>query len=44
MNVTAVVVGSGIAGLVAALHAARAGAEVTLVTKDVLDHANTRFA
>ncbi|MFT4211780.1 MAG: L-aspartate oxidase [Microbacterium sp.] len=44
MSVRAIVVGSGIAGLVAALHAARAGAEVTLVTKDVLDHANTRFA
>lgn len=40
----AVVVGSGIAGLTAALHAARGGSEVTLVTKDVLEHANTRYA
>ena len=39
-----VVVGSGIAGLVTALHAADRGCVVTLVTKDVLDHANTRFA
>ncbi len=39
-----VVVGSGIAGLTAARHAAHAGCRVTLVTKDVLDHANTRFA
>ncbi|MFT4230304.1 MAG: L-aspartate oxidase, partial [Microbacterium sp.] len=39
-----VVVGSGIAGLVAALHAADHGCRVTLVTKDVLEHANTRFA
>ncbi len=39
------VAGSGIAGLTAALHAARQpGARVTLVTKDVLEHANTRFA
>jgi L-aspartate oxidase len=43
-TVHAVVVGSGIAGLVTALHAVRAGADVTLVTKDVLDHANTRYA
>ncbi|WP_082406084.1 L-aspartate oxidase [Microbacterium sp. No. 7] len=39
-----VVVGSGIAGLTTALHAVRRGCRVTLVTKDVLDHANTRFA
>ncbi|HET8926259.1 MAG TPA: FAD-dependent oxidoreductase [Microbacterium sp.] len=39
-----VVVGSGIAGLVTALHAVDHGCAVTLVTKDVLDHANTRFA
>ncbi|GAA3019545.1 L-aspartate oxidase [Microbacterium dextranolyticum] len=39
-----VVVGSGIAGLVAALHAAASGCTVTLVTKDVLEQANTRFA
>ncbi len=40
----AVVVGSGIAGLTVALHAVENGCRVTLVTKDVLDHANTRFA
>ncbi|HAQ59608.1 MAG TPA: L-aspartate oxidase, partial [Microbacterium sp.] len=40
----AIVVGSGIAGLTVALHAARAGVAVTLVTKDVLEHANTRYA
>ena len=39
-----VVVGSGIAGLIAALHAIDRGCRVTLVTKDVLEHANTRFA
>ena len=39
-----VVVGSGIAGLTAALHAVASGCHVTLVTKDVLDHANTRYA
>ena len=39
-----VVVGSGIAGLTVALRAVAAGHEVTLVTKDVLEHANTRFA
>lgn len=39
-----VVVGSGIAGLAAALHATAAGSRVTLVTKDTLGHANTRFA
>ncbi|SFI24829.1 MULTISPECIES: L-aspartate oxidase [Microbacterium] len=44
MSVHVVVVGSGIAGLTAALHAADAGCRVTLVTKDVLEHANTRFA
>lgn len=40
----AVVVGSGIAGLTVALHAVRTGCRVTLVTKDVLEHANTRYA
>lgn len=40
----AVVVGSGIAGLTVALHALQSGCRVTLVTKDVLEHANTRFA
>ncbi|GAA2970132.1 hypothetical protein GCM10010460_00640 [Microbacterium terrae] len=40
----AVVVGSGIAGLTVALHAVERGCRVTLVTKDVLEHANTRFA
>ena len=39
-----VVVGSGIAGLTTALRAVDAGHEVTLVTKDVLEQANTRFA
>jgi L-aspartate oxidase len=39
-----VVVGSGIAGLVTALHAVDHGCRVTLVTKDVLEHANTRYA
>ncbi|MFH8250411.1 L-aspartate oxidase [Microbacterium sp. B2969] len=38
------VVGSGIAGLITALHAVEHGCRVTLVTKDVLEHANTRFA
>lgn len=42
--VHAVVVGSGIAGLLTALHAVEHGCRVTLVTKDVLEHANTRFA
>ncbi len=37
-------VGSGIAGLVTALHATDHGCRVTLVTKDVLEHANTRYA
>ena len=44
MTTHAVVVGSGIAGLTVALHAIGHGCRVTLVTKDVLDHANTRFA
>lgn len=44
MTVHAVVVGSGIAGLTVALHAVEHGCRVTLVTKDVLEHANTRFA
>lgn len=39
-----VVVGSGIAGLTVALRAAHAGHDVTLVTKDMLEHTNTRFA
>ncbi|MDY0911125.1 L-aspartate oxidase [Microbacterium sp. CFBP9034] len=39
-----VVVGSGIAGLTVALHAVDRGCRATLVTKDVLEHANTRFA
>lgn len=39
-----IVVGSGIAGLTVALHAARQGCRVTLATKDVLEHANTRYA
>jgi len=39
-----VVVGSGIAGLLTALHAVEHGSRVTLVTKDVLEHANTRYA
>jgi L-aspartate oxidase len=42
--VHAVIVGSGIAGLTVALHAVEHGCRVTLVTKDVLEHANTRFA
>lgn len=40
----AVVVGSGIAGLTVALHAVANGCRVTLATKDVLEHANTRYA
>ncbi|WP_460775148.1 L-aspartate oxidase [Microbacterium sp. GXF7504] len=40
----ALVIGSGIAGLVTALHAVRTGVAVTLVTKDVLDNANTHHA
>jgi L-aspartate oxidase len=43
-RVHAVVVGSGIAGLTVALHAVDSGCRVTLVTKDVLEHANTRYA
>ncbi|MBB2974809.1 L-aspartate oxidase [Microbacterium endophyticum] len=39
-----IVVGSGIAGLVTALHAADRGLEVTVVTKDELSQANTRYA
>ncbi|WP_243074548.1 L-aspartate oxidase [Microbacterium sp. SS28] len=39
-----IVVGSGIAGLITALHAVEHGCRVTLVTKDVLEHANTRYA
>lgn len=42
--VRVVVIGSGIAGITAALHASAAGAHVTLVTKDVLAQANTRYA
>ncbi|MDE0545740.1 L-aspartate oxidase [Microbacterium sp. C7(2022)] len=44
MTTHAVIVGSGIAGVTVALHAAAHGCRVTLVTKDVLDHANTRYA
>lgn len=43
-DVRAIVVGSGIAGLLTALHAVEHGCRVTLVTKDVLEHANTRYA
>jgi L-aspartate oxidase len=43
-TVHAIVVGSGIAGLTVALHAVESGCRVTLVTKDVLEHANTRYA
>lgn len=39
-----VVVGSGIAGLTAALHAAEAGCRVTVVTKGALADTNTRWA
>jgi L-aspartate oxidase len=38
------VVGSGIAGLYAALLAAEAGAEVTLLSKEALERSNTHFA
>jgi L-aspartate oxidase len=38
------VIGSGIAGAATALHAADAGAEVLLVTKDDLDETNTAWA
>lgn len=44
MTPHAIVVGSGIAGLTVALHAVQNGCRVTLVTKDVLEHANTRYA
>jgi len=41
---TVVVVGSGIAGLTAALHAAENGCRVTVVTKGALPDTNTRWA
>ncbi|WP_279366660.1 L-aspartate oxidase [Microbacterium testaceum] len=41
---TVVVVGSGIAGLTAALHAAESGCRVTVVTKGALPDTNTRWA
>ncbi len=41
---TVVVVGSGIAGLTAALHAHEAGCRVTIVTKGALVDTNTRWA
>jgi len=41
---TVVVVGSGIAGLTAALHAAENGCRVTVVTKGALPETNTRWA
>ncbi|SDO84418.1 L-aspartate oxidase [Microbacterium sp. ru370.1] len=41
---TVVVVGSGIAGLTAALHAHEAGCRVTVVTKGALVDTNTRWA
>lgn len=41
---TVVVVGSGIAGLTAALHASEAGCRVTVVTKGALPDTNTRWA
>ncbi|MFJ4039264.1 L-aspartate oxidase [Microbacterium sp. NPDC090007] len=41
---TVVVVGSGIAGLTAALHAFEAGCRVTVVTKGALPDTNTRWA
>ncbi|GAA3651187.1 L-aspartate oxidase [Microbacterium marinilacus] len=40
----AIVVGTGIAGLTCALHAASRGVDVTLVTKDAADHGATRLA
>ena len=43
-EVRVIVVGSGIAGLTTALHAVEHGCHVTLITKDVLEHANTRYA
>ncbi|MFG6502602.1 L-aspartate oxidase [Microbacterium sp. P05] len=39
-----IVVGSGVAGLTAALHAYAAGCEVTVVTKAALAESNTRYA
>ena len=39
-----IVVGSGIAGLTAALHLRRTGARVLIVTKDLLDAGSTRWA
>jgi L-aspartate oxidase len=44
MSPRVVVVGSGIAGIVAALHASGAGCTVTLVTKGAVSEANTRYA
>lgn len=44
MTTAVVVVGSGIAGLTAALHADAAGCDVTLVTKGTVAEANTRYA
>ncbi|MFI8631657.1 L-aspartate oxidase [Microbacterium sp. NPDC077663] len=44
MTTAIVVVGSGIAGLTAALHADAAGCDVTLVTKAAVTEANTRYA
>ncbi|WP_314457668.1 FAD-dependent oxidoreductase, partial [uncultured Microbacterium sp.] len=41
---TVVVVGSGIAGLTAALHAAENGCRVTILTKGELSETNTRWA
>lgn len=41
---TVLVVGSGIAGLTAALHAAENGCRVTVVTKGALSDTNTRWA
>jgi L-aspartate oxidase len=39
-----VVIGSGVAGLTAALHAREAGLRVTVVTKDSIDDGSTRWA
>ncbi len=41
---TCVVVGSGVAGLTAALHLREAGRHVTVVTKDNIDDGSTRWA